>query len=297
MTRITQQAHASAMRADLTSVSTRLAAIQRQVASGRQIERASDAPSVALEALRYRRSIRTYGQYERNLKDAKNWLGAGDHALGTIDTRLSRVQDLTIQADNGALSPAARASIATELRAIATEVVGIANSDHLGRPIFSGTAGGDRAYDDNGIYLGDMSAVDRTISSGAKSQVNVVGPEAFGVENPGDPANGNVIEMIRAIADDVDAGVDVSGHLDTINTAQSRLHTAQATLGARLASIEKLEHRNSGITTELRSALSEAEDVDLTDAILNLKTQEAAYTAALSVSGRILDRSLLDFLR
>ena len=139
MTRITQQSHVSAMRSDLRVVSSRLAKIQRQVASGRQIERASDAPSVALEALRYRRSMRAYGQYDRNLNDAKNWLGTADTALESIDNRISRAQDLTIQADNGSLSPAARAAIATELRAIADEMVGLANTDHLGRPIFSGT--------------------------------------------------------------------------------------------------------------------------------------------------------------
>ena len=297
MTRITQQSHVSAMRSDLRVVSSRLAKIQRQVASGRQIERASDAPSVALEALRYRRSMRAYGQYDRNLNDAKNWLGTADTALESIDNRISRAQDLTIQADNGSLSPAARAAIATELRAIADEMVGLANTDHLGRPIFSGTAGGAEAYATNGTYQGDAGTVERSVSSGSKLQVNVTGPEVFGTENPGDPANGNIFEVIRAIAGDVEAGVEVAGHLGQIETAQRRVHTVQATLGARLASVEKLEARNAATTTDLASSLSRAEDVDLTDAILGLKTQEAAYTAALSVSGRILDRSLLDFLR
>jgi flagellar hook-associated protein 3 FlgL len=64
-----------------------------------------------------------------------------------------------------------------------------------------------------------------------------------------------------------------------------------------MSSLENLEARNEGVTIEMRSALSETEDVDLAEAILDLKGQEAAYTAALSVTGRILDRSLLDFLR
>lgn len=297
MTRITQQAHISAMNADLRVVSSRLAAIQRQVASGRQIERASDSPSAALEALRYRRSLRTYGQYERNLNDAKNWLGNADTALESIDDRLRRAQDLTIQADNGALSPAARTAVATELRAIADEMLGIANTEHLGRPIFNGTSGDSAAYDSNGAYLGDGGTIERTVSSGTTIEVNVTGSDVFGVENPGDPANGNIFELVRTIADAVDAGVEVSGFLDGIAGAQTRVHSAQATLGARLSSVEKLESRNSDTTVELTSSLSQAEDVDLTEAILGLKSQEAAYTAALSVTGRILDRSLLDFLR
>ena len=297
MNRITQQSSLSAMRTDLTQVSTRLESIQRQVASGKVLERASDAPSAALESLRYRRSLRTYGQYERNLTDARNWLGAADTGLEAIDNRLSRVQELTIQADNGSLSPAARTAISTELSAVADEMVGLMNSDHLGRPLFGGTAGGSQAYDDNGAYLGDNGIVERTISSGSTFQVNIPGPDAFGVSDPGDPMNGNIVEMVRQIADDVDAGVEVQDALTNIGDAQTRLHTAQASLGARLASIEKLEMRNLDTTTDLQASLSRTEDVDLTEAILELKSQEAAYTAALNISGRLLSQSLLDFIR
>ena len=297
MTRITQQSQLSTMRSDLTEVSSRLSTIQRQVASGRTIERASDSPSAALESLRYRRSLRSYGQYDRNLADARNWLGSADSGLEAIDSRLSRVQELTIQADNGSLSPAARTAISTELRAVADELIGIMNSDYLGRPLFAGTAGGSQAYDDAGTYLGDAGAVERTVSSGSSFQVNVTGPEAFGTSNPGDPMNGNIVEMVRAIADDVDANVTVQDGLDHISAAQDRLHTAQASLGARLGTIENLESRNLDTTTDLRASLSRAEDVDLTEAILELKSQEAAYTAALNVSGRLLSQSLLDFIR
>lgn len=297
MTRITQQSSLSAMRADLSGVSSRLFDIQRQVASGKTLERASDAPSAALESLRYRRSLRTFDQYERNLSDAANWLGAADTAFSAIDDRLNRVQDLTIQADNGSLGPAARTAIATELRSIADEMVGLMNSNHLGRPLFAGTAGGAEAYDASGNYLGDAGVVERTVSTGSTFQVNATGPEVFGVSDPGDPINGNIVEMVRQIADDVDAGVVVNSALDNISAAQSRVHTTQATFGARLMSIEKLESRNDETITGVRSSLSKTEDVDLTEAILELKSQEAAYTAALNISGRLLSQSLLDFIR
>lgn len=295
--RVTQQSQSMAMRADLHAVNSRLAAIQRQVASGRQLERASDGPAEALEAIRYRRSLRAYDQYDRNLGDAKSWLGTADSTLEAVDGRLTRIQDLTIQADNGSLGPSARAAIATELRAIADEMIGLANTDRLGRPIFAGTAGGAQAYADDGTFLGDTNPVNRTVGAGSTYQINAVGPDVFGVGNPADPANGNLFEFVRDLADKVDAGVDVAPGLDTIKAAQTRVHTAQATLGARLSSLEKLETRNIDTAIELTSSLSKVEDVDFTEAILDLKGQEAAYTTALSVTARILDQSLLNFLR
>lgn len=297
MTRITQQSRVASMGADLRLVNSRLMSIQRQVASGRQVERPSDSPPLTLESLRYRRSLRSYGQYDRNLGDAKNWLGTADTALQSVDSRLSRVQALTVQADNASLSPLARLAIAVELRTIADVLIDIANTDHLGRPIFGGTTGGADAYDANGTYLGDAGTVERTVSSGTTVQVNVTGPDLFGVEDPGDPATGNLFELVRSIADDIEAGVSVAGSLDDLSAMHSRVHTAQATLGSRLGMVERIEARNMDTTLELKTSLSRAEDVDLTDAILGLKAQEAAYTAALSASGRILDHSLLDFLR
>jgi len=295
--RVTQQSQTSAMRADLATVSGRLAKIQQQVASGRQLERASDNPAGALAALRYRRSLRSYEQYDRNIGDAKMWLGTADSALKGIDDRLTRAQDLTIQAENGALGPTARNAIATELRAIAEEMIGLGNTRTLGRPIFGGTSGNAQAYDPSGTYVGDSGVVNRTVGSGSSYQVNVTGPEVFGIENPGDPINGNTFEMLREIADRVEAGVGVSDGLDAIARSRTSVNNAQATLGARLSSLEKLEARNVDVTIEMRSALSETEDIDLADAILDLKNQEAAYTVALNVTARILDRSLMDFLR
>jgi flagellin-like hook-associated protein FlgL len=69
------------------------------------------------------------------------------------------------------------------------------------------------------------------------------------------------------------------------------VHTVQATMGARLSSIQQVEVRNTGTTIEMRSALSETEDVGLTEAILDLKGQEAAYSAALSVTARTSTRA------
>lgn len=295
--RVTHQSQSFGMRADLSLVSSRLADIQRQVASGRQLDRASDDPAGALEALRYRRSLRSYEQYDRNIGDAKTWLGTADSALTAIDGRLTRAKELTIQADNGALDGAARSAVAAELRAIADEMVGLANTHHVGRPIFGGASGNPQAYDPSGVFQGDSGAVTRTVGSGASYQVNVTGPDVFGVENPSDPMNGNTFEVLREIADRVESGLSAAPGLDAIERSRGFVQQSQTTLGARLASLEKLESRNEGVTIEMRSALSETEDVDLAEAILDLKGQEAAYTAALGVAGRILDRSLLDFLR
>ncbi len=122
-----------------------------------------------------------------------------------------------------------RQAIATELRSIADEMVGVANTQQFGRPIFGGNTGSSQAFDDSGTYLGDGGEVRRTVGNGVSYQVNVTGEDAFGTSNTADPLNGNMFEMLREIADRIEAGSPAAVGLDAIDGARTRLHDAQAT--------------------------------------------------------------------
>jgi len=47
----------------------------------------------------------------------------------------------------------------------------------------------------------------------------------------------------------------------------------------------------------LRSQLSDVEDIDLPNTIMELNLQQTAYQAALAATARVVQPSLLDFLR
>ena len=50
-------------------------------------------------------------------------------------------------------------------------------------------------------------------------------------------------------------------------------------------------------TIDTQAALSEVENVDIAKAIVDLQLQEVAYQAALGATARVIQPSLLDFLR
>jgi len=47
----------------------------------------------------------------------------------------------------------------------------------------------------------------------------------------------------------------------------------------------------------LRSQLSDVEDVDLPQTIMEMKLQETAYQASLATAAKVIQPSLLDYLR
>ncbi len=67
--------------------------------------------------------------------------------------------------------------------------------------------------------------------------------------------------------------------------------------GGRSEQMTALTSRIDSLELASRESLSNAEDADLTESILKMNQQQLVYQASLSVSARIVQTSLLDFLR
>jgi len=90
---------------------------------------------------------------------------------------------------------------------------------------------------------------------------------------------------------DYDASIaDLDGHIN--NVVNER-----ADLGARMNRVELIEDRLSTQEMIATENLSENEDAEMEKVITNLKTQESVHRAALGVGARIIQPSLMDFLR
>jgi flagellar hook-associated protein 3 FlgL len=68
-------------------------------------------------------------------------------------------------------------------------------------------------------------------------------------------------------------------------------------LGGRGERIALLQNRVEMLATTTQSGISRIADTDLVEAIARMNQTDAAYQAALAVTGRILSVSLLNFLR
>ncbi len=77
---------------------------------------------------------------------------------------------------------------------------------------------------------------------------------------------------------------------------QSMLNT-RATVGARGVRLDSTNSRLSDLNLNFTKLLSDVEDVDLTKATTDLATYENNYQAALNATARIIQPTLLDFLK
>jgi flagellar hook-associated protein 3 FlgL len=179
--------------------------------------------------------------------------------------------------------------MANEIDGLRSTLLDLANTSLGGRPIFAGTANTTQAYDANGVYQGDTSSVSRTIADGRDVAVSIPGPDVFGTLFT------DLTNAATAVRNGDKAGI--AAGITALDGSTTTLAEAQVTLGSRSVQVESATGRNGAHVETLRSDLSQIEDVDMAMAIVDLKSQETAYEAALSVTAKTVQPSLLDFLR
>jgi len=295
--RISNQSQTSQMKRTIGSLQSRIATHQTNIATGTRVRSMSDDPAAAAQAFKFNRQLRHLDQYSRNLDDAKTWLNLADQATQTINDRMTRARNLMLQADSGVLGQDPRSAIAVELRAIAAEVSDALNITRAGHPIFGGTSSTDAPFAANGTFSGNGNAVLRSVSDTVRLQVNIAGDDVAGTFNAADPAAGNIMQVLYAAASDLDSGLPASTHLDRMDVLQQSVHSAQATIGSRQRAVDGHEERIADTRVTVEANRSEAVDVDITRELLDLKATEVSYQASIGVAGRVLNSSVMDFLR
>jgi flagellar hook-associated protein 3 FlgL len=291
--RITQRLMVERSLSSLQTGMTRLARSQEQLSTGRLINRPSDSPTGTNDAMRLRAQLGLDNQHARNASDGLSFLGQTDATLTTMVDNVRRARDLVVQgASTGSAGPDARAAIAAELTQIRESLLSLANTQHMGRPLFGGTAAATQVYDGAGNYSGDPHDVTRTIGVGMDVKVNVTGPEAFS-------ANGD--DLFKVMADTIDLMTTNPGQLgtslDRIDAVSKQMLGALADVGTRYGRVEGALSTLTDANLHNTAALSEVENVDIAKAIVDLQMQEVAHQAALGATARVLQPSLMDFLR
>ncbi|HYN96286.1 MAG TPA: flagellar hook-associated protein FlgL [Pilimelia sp.] len=292
--RVTQQSIAARVTASLQNNLNRMGDLQERLSSGKMITRPSDSPTGTVSSLQLRSEIRAVAQYSRNADDGLGWLSTLDNTLTSSVAQVRRVQELTLRGKNaGASSPESRAALATEVENIREELIGLANTRYLDRPVFGGTTSGAAAYDSNGVFRpGPTGSVSRTIGDGTKVRVDLAGPEAFGTGAT------DLFAVLDSIAGSLRTNpTALAGDLNNLNTALENLQTKLADVGSRYNRVEQMRQTADDRALTLRGQLSEVEDIDLPQTIMEVQLQQTAYQAALATTAKVIQPSLIDFLR
>ncbi|MFJ7639481.1 flagellar hook-associated protein FlgL [Peribacillus sp. NPDC097225] len=291
--RVTQSMLTNNMLTNLSSSYEKLGKLQEQVSSQKKFSKPSDDPVAAMMGMGYRTNLNQIQQYKSNISEAENWINSTDDAITEAVSALQRIRELTVQGSNGTYEENQKSNIAEEIKQLKEHLVSIGDTQIGGKYIFNGqntNVKPSASADANGNITYGTELINLEAFSGISIQINTDGSNMFG-EALGE--DGSIQKTIKALTENGDVGAMLA-ELD--KTIDSFLAT-QAQVGARQNRIELMTDRLSQQEVFATEILSKNEDVDIEKAIMNLTTQESVHSASLSIGAKIMQPSLLDFLR
>jgi len=174
---------------------------QEIISTGLRIRRPSDDPLGAATALRLRAEITEINRFLTNMDRAESFINATEGSLGTVNSILLNLREITVTEANDVGNSQSRAAAAAEVDAIIEQLLQTANSDFAGRYIFAGYRTEDPPFVRSGDgveYRGDNGLIFEEIGPGNVIEINMPGNRVFST------AFGQVIGSI-------DLNPDISG--------------------------------------------------------------------------------------
>jgi len=300
--RITNKTLATNFLNNLNRNLTQMSKYQNQLSSGKVVTRASDDPMLVSKIMDLRNNIGMNTQYNSNISDTIGWVETQDGALNGATAILQRVRELIIYGANGTLSASDRAAIKDEVVQNVEGLRDILNTNFDGRYIFAGqntktipfkfTEAEGLTYDP----ANDKNIM-REIGQGINVEIITSSKEVAG-----DAADGlgallkNVISSLNSTdpAEIEKLSGELLGKLD--EKIESML-SLRSRIGAINNRLEASKSRNETENLNLNTLLSQREDIDIAEKFMEYNVMSTVYQASLAAGSKILQPSLLDYLR
>ncbi|HEY0829364.1 MAG TPA: flagellar hook-associated protein FlgL [Bacilli bacterium] len=296
-TRITQGMMSIQLLRNLNNNMLRMDSLQNQLSTGRRINKPSDDPVGISYSMRYRSELSSNEQYQSNVDMAVSWLDYTDTTLGQATEVIQRLRELAVSGANGTNSQEALDAIASETSQLYEQMVDIANSDFNGKHVFNGQLTNIKPFTLANAKNESTDTADILfeIGAGVKIAVNVPGQNVFGAATDTD----NMFKIFDDMRTTLNGG-DSAGMNQVISALDSRMDqflNLRSEIGAKSNRIELAESRLKDIGLNLQTLRTKTEDADMSIVITNLKISENVYQASLSAGSKLIQPSLLDYLR
>lgn len=267
---------------------------QKRLSTGKRIGLPSDDATGTLLSVRARSLRAAFDQYSKNLGSAEISLKTGEATLDDVQVAIRHARELAVQGSTATLDQAGRTALANEIAAMQTKIVDHGNTQVAnGAYIFAGQRTDTKPFTvENGalVYHGDDANVTVEMSPNETLVASGSGREVIG-------ETWEALESLRQnlLSGDIS---DISNNdLAALDTVNDLVGQERGKIGARLQTVEEYQAHHQRRSDDLSSQITDIEDVDLSQAVLDLKQAETAYQAALQAVSSTQGLSLMDFLR
>jgi len=270
---------------------------QNKLATGERIHSPGDDPVGIGYLMRYNSELNRTNEFLENANTGLGYLNTMDELMQQTSDVLKRARVLVQQASNGTVPEENRKQIAMEIEQLKEQLVMIGNSTFAGRYLFNGQKTDQPPYSTTAPHLDttDPGVIYMNVSPSVSVPISLTGEEIFGTAGSAD----NVFQVFDDILAHLNGNQpdQLVNDLEKIDLCSDRLNNCWAEIGARTNRLELVVSRIEDQIVTLKELRADVGSVDMAEAIIEIQQKENVLQASLAVGARIMQVSLIDFLR
>lgn len=283
---------------------------QLQISTGLKNLTPADDPVAGAKGLNLQAILDQNTQYQENINVAKNGNALEDSTLNSIVDILQKARELAVQSLNtGTLTDADKKSIGQEVPEILGNILALAGTTTAnGEYIFSGYKSKTAPFKEDATttpktytYEGDAGQRFVQVSRDLQVATNDPGSDVFQyTDSAGNPQNiFNTLSTFAQQLANPNAATDqtvLTKVLNDLDGGLNQISDTRAKTGARLNVLDAQKAQHDQHSVELKSNLSDVQDVDYAEAISRMNQQQMVLQAAQQSYSKVQKLSLFDYL-
>ena len=277
---------------------------QQQIASQKRINKISDDPIGMGRVLGLRSSIAAIEQYEDNIDQGISQLEFNEITLDHASELVLTAKRMAESYSGTELTAEQKQLAAHQIKDLYDQLVGLANSKFRNNYIFAGHATDaapfSRDANFNITYHGDDGQMRLMVGDNVEITYDADGRHIF--QNA---ANGgvNLFDELKNLIDGLENPDAVAGRAQIKATvgplydARQQINYRRSEYAPALYRLKYTDEYWANLKPKVQGALADTEQADIAKTVLELTNLEVAYETTLATAARIIQPSLMDFLR
>lgn len=330
MSRVSENSSVSAINYAVGKTKGKVEDLQLKGATLKRVAKPSDDPVGNVELLSIRSQNIDADQYMRNLNFAQTQLSYTENVLEEMTDLLSKAKELAIGQASSIYSPEIRQGVSKEIHQIRQQMLSLANKRMGNRYIFAGQKILTRPFDQDGKYAGDTNKINIEINKDVFVPINLNGKELFFSSEKKAPqksdidlkppqieispeiavmrqpastepesASASIFDELRALENALvtDNPQIIQGLLERVDTSMERIIAFRTQIGALTNTISNSENNIEKTKLLNEAHKSKIEDADVTELFGDLQKEQNILKATYNASSKLMNTSLMDFLK
>ncbi len=297
--KIADRIYLDALQRGLMNVSQQIYRRNIQLTSNKQLVRPSDDPPTAALILRFHADVRCFADRLEAVRAGVDHAQSVDRVLGAVAGCLQRARNLALQCRASGMPDAGRQALANEIEGIIEHLADEANSTLAGRYLLGGTRD-DRPpiqldeVSGRYVYVGNDELPKVPVAPQRMAPAGIAGCVVFNFPDgsggrPVPDVEADVFTVLQQAVAALRQGDD-EGLVEAINSLEA-LHEnvveQRGILGGYVLRLRAAGQAAEDGQQHVKMILGNIEEVDVAQAVVEMKRLEVTYQAALFAIGKI----------